>query len=127
LHELYFRYRNTKPYGFSLENYSFELLLQSLIPEKLIYLLTALLLERKLILIKDSFGDLALILESFVTLLSPLKWNFVFITYLSPRLVECLDAPFLYVIGVSREVWREHCVMREYYSEGDVIVFDIDN
>ena len=103
--ETYFRFRNTKSYGFSLENYSFELLLQSLIPEKIIFLLTALLLERKIVLIKDNFGDLAVIMESLVTLLSPLKWNFVFITYLTPKLVECLDAPFPYIIGVSRKVW----------------------
>ncbi len=94
-------------------------------PEKIIFLLTALLLERKIVLIKDAFGDIAVIMESLVQLLSPLKWNFVFITYLTPKLVECLDAPFPYLIGVSRTVWEDHCVMREY-SE-DVIVFDIDN
>ena len=123
--ETYFRYRNTRSYGFALENYSFELLLQSLKPEKIIFLITALLLERKIVLIKDNFGDIAVIMESLVSLLTPLKWNFVFITYLTPKLVDCLDAPFPYIIGVSRTVWENHCVMREYPD--DVIIFDIDN
>lgn len=35
-HELLFKYRNCKSYGFSLENYRFELLLQQLKPEKII-------------------------------------------------------------------------------------------
>jgi hypothetical protein len=127
VHETFFRYRNTRNYGFSLENYSFELLLQSLKPDKIIFLLTALLLERKIVLIKSNFGDLALIMESLVSLLAPLKWNFVFITYLTPKLVDCMDAPFPYIIGVSRLVWEDHhyCVMREYPD--DVIIFDVDN
>lgn len=66
-----------------------------------------------------------MIMESLVELLCPLKWNFVFITYLTPKLVECLDAPFPYMIGVSRKVWEDHCVMREFPD--DIIVFDIDN
>eukprot|EP00347_Sterkiella_histriomuscorum_P017091 403350703 len=121
----YFRFRNTKTYGFTLENYSFELLLQSLKPERILFLITALLLERKIILIKKNFGDIALIMESLVSLLNPLKWNFVFITYLTPKLVECLEAPFPYIIGVSRKVWDDWCVMREFPDE--IIIFDIDN
>ncbi len=39
--------------------------------------------------------------------------------------LECLDAPFPYIIGVSRKVWEDHCVMREFPD--DVIIFDIDN
>ncbi len=108
-----------------LENYSFELLLKTLKPEKIIYLITALLLERKIVLIKEDFGDIALIMESLVELLAPLKWNFVFITYLTPKLVDCLDAPFPYIIGVSRKVWDDHCVTRE--APEDIIVFDIDH
>jgi hypothetical protein len=94
-------------------------------PERILFLITALLLERKIILIKENFGDIALIMESLVSLLNPLKWNFVFITYLTPKLVECLEAPFPYIIGVSRKVWEDHCVMRE--SPDDIIIYDIDN
>ena len=83
------------------------------------------LLERKIVLIKDKIGDIALIMESLVELLTPLKWNFVFITYLSPQLVEILEAPFPYIIGVSRDVWLKHCVMKELPE--DVIIFDLNN
>lgn len=120
----FFRYRNTKSYGFTLENYSFELLL-TLKPERIMFLITALLLERKIILIKEEFGDIALIMESLISLLNPLKWNFVFITYLTPKLIDCLEAPFPYIIGVSRKIWEDHCQMREYPD--DIIIYDIDN
>jgi hypothetical protein len=60
-----------KPFGFQLENYPFDLLLQTLKPDKLIQLFTALLLERKIVLIKRDIGDIALIMQSLITLLSP--------------------------------------------------------
>jgi hypothetical protein len=120
----FFRFRNTKSYGFTLENYSYELLL-SLKPERIMFLITALLLERKIILIKQDFGDIALIMESLVSLMNPLKWNFVFITYLTPKLIDCLEAPFPYIIGVSRKIWEDHCQMREFPD--DIIIYDIDN
>jgi hypothetical protein len=63
-------------------------------------------------------------MESLVTLLAPLKWNFVFITYLTPALVECLEAPFPYIIGVSQRVWLDHCLTKELPE--DAIVFDVD-
>ena len=40
-------------------------------PEKLIHLMTALLLERKIVLIKDEIGDIALIMQGLLTLMSP--------------------------------------------------------
>ena len=61
-HKPIFSFRNPKPIGFQLENYPFELLLQSVKPEKLVQLFTALLLERKIVLIKDEIGDIALII-----------------------------------------------------------------
>lgn len=52
-YETLLNYRNPKPYGFNLENYRFELLLQTVKPEKIIQLFTALILERKIVLIKE--------------------------------------------------------------------------
>ena len=40
-------------------------------PEKLIHLVIALLLERKVVLIKNDIGDIAVIMQSLITLLSP--------------------------------------------------------
>ena len=60
-----------KPFGFQLENYPFELILQKIKPEKLILLFTALLLERKIVLIKDDIGEIALIMQSLIALLNP--------------------------------------------------------
>ena len=69
-----------KPFGFQLENYPFELILQKIKPEKLILLFTALLLERKIVLIKDDFGEIAFVMQSLISLLNPFQWCFTIIT-----------------------------------------------
>lgn len=65
------KYRNGQQFGFNLENYRFELLLQSVRPEKIIQLFSALLLERKIVLIKNQIGDIALIMQALISLLNP--------------------------------------------------------
>ena len=63
------RYRNIQNFGFQIENSMFELLLKKIQPKKILKLITAILLERKLILIKKDFGDLAIIMDSLLSLL----------------------------------------------------------
>ena len=120
-----FKFRNMKPFGFQLENYQFDLLLQKLKPEKLIQLFTALLLERKIVLIKDDIGDIALIMQSLITLLSPFQWCFTIITYLTRELVDMLDAPFPFMIGVSTATWDSICTLKDYPEE--IIIFDLES
>lgn len=100
-----FKYRNTSPSGFYLENYKFELLLQTLKPDKIVQLFTALLLEKKIVLIKKEVGEIALIMQSLIALLNPFKWNHVIITYVTNELAELLEAPVPYLIGVSTTTW----------------------
>lgn len=107
-----------------MENYDFELLIRTLKPDKVVQLFTALLLERKIVLIKEEIGDIALIMQSLITLLNPFKWNFVIITYLTPDLVDYLDAPVPYLIGVSKSTWDEIGQIKEYPE--DIIIFDLE-
>ena len=114
-----------KPFGFQLENYPFDLLLQTLKPDKLIQLVTALLLERKIVLIKREIGDIALIMQSLITLLSPFQWHFTIITYLTRELVDMLDAPFPFMIGVSWATWDSICLTKDYAEE--IFIFDLES
>jgi len=94
-------------------------------PEKLIHLMTALLLERKIVLIKDEIGDIALIMQGLLTLMSPFQWCFTVITYLHRELVDILDAPFPFLIGVSTAVWEDICTLKDYPE--DIYIFDLES
>ena len=80
--------------------------MQTLKPDNIVMLFTALLLERKIVLIKNNVGDIAVLMQSLITLLKPFKWNFITITYLTSDLAEYLDAPLPYLIGVSTQTWE---------------------
>lgn len=93
-------------------------------PEKVVQLFAAILLERKVVLIKKEIGDIAILMQSLITLLSPFTWNYTMITYLNQKLVDMLDAPFPFLIGVSSETWDQICTFKEY-SE-DIMIFDLE-
>jgi hypothetical protein len=69
--ETYFKFRNCKEYGFVLENYSFQLLLK--IPlERILFLFKAIIFEQKIIIVMENYKETAILIESLLSLLSPL-------------------------------------------------------
>ena len=102
-----------------------------------------LLHERKVILIlgggensgfnseEDCCKNGALIIETLLSLLYPLQWNFTNISNLIPSMIDYLEAPFPYIVCVSKELWRqiyEHRWQAELCQSGDeVVAFDLDS
>ena len=66
------RYRNYKPVGFTLPNFTFQPLLEAIKPNRILELIKYLLLEKKILLIRSQYSDNAVIIESLLMLLSPL-------------------------------------------------------
>jgi hypothetical protein len=92
---------------FRLENYEFKLLFQKVKPKMLLQMFVCLLHERKIVLIHSDSSKNALIIEALISLLYPLQWNFTNISYMIPSMAEYLEAPFPYIIGVPRELWKQ--------------------
>lgn len=105
-----------------LENYDYRLLFQRVKPQMLMQIFVSLLHERKVILIlggggtssnagglsaeEDCSRNGAIIIETLLSLLYPLQWNFTNISCLIPSMVDYLEAPFPFVVCVSRDLWR---------------------
>ena len=70
--ETFARYRNYKPTGFTLPNFTLQSLLETMKPNRILQLVTYLLLEKKILLVQKNYSDNAIIIESLLTLLSPL-------------------------------------------------------
>jgi len=45
-------------------------------------------------------------IEALQSLLYPLQWNFTQISYMIPQMIDYLEAPFPYIIGVPKSMWR---------------------
>ncbi len=122
---LILKFRNNQNFGFNLENFNFELLIQKLRPQMILKLVTALLLERKVILIKTHFEDISIIMQSLISLMNPFNWHHTIITYLTEEMIDFVDAPVPYLIGVSAKAWDKLWNVREYPS--DIVIFDLEN
>jgi len=72
--QLIFKYRNHTDYGFVLQNFSFELLLKRISPANILRIVCALLLERKVALLFQNYQQNAVIMESIISLISPLYY-----------------------------------------------------
>ncbi len=134
------RYRNYKPTGFTLPNFTFQPLLEAMKPNRILELIKYLLLEKKVLLIRDHYSDNAIIIESLLMLLSPLytfffllpeayqkisQWTFVNISYLSDSMIDYIDAPMPFIMGAPRYLWKDIKRQRESIPS-DIVVFDID-
>lgn len=129
-------YRNYRDSGFTLPNFTFQPLLDSIKPKRILELVKYLLLEKKIILIRDNYADNAALIESLLMLLSPLyfqygdnicsHWTFVNISYLSESMIDYIDAPMPYILGVPRTVWKEIKKQKGDSIPADVVIFDVD-
>jgi hypothetical protein len=66
------RYRNCIEQKFTLDNDAFEFLLNTIPPEKIVFLFKALLLEQKIIIVYENYGEIAIIIQALTSLLAPL-------------------------------------------------------
>lgn len=68
----FIRYRNYRSVGFTLPNFTFQALLETMKPNRVLELVKYLLLEKKILLVQRNYSENALIIESLIALLSPL-------------------------------------------------------
>ena len=98
-------YANSRLYGLSLDVFPARAALEQLRPASIVTLVNALLLEKKLILVKEDVGDLALLVEGLLSFIRPFQWHFTCISYLTRDLLDAVESPFPFIMGVSRKLW----------------------
>jgi len=90
--------------------------------EGLTVLLTALLTECKVLIHSADVSNLAMVAEVACALLYPFKWQLPYIPVLPQAMLEFLDAPLSYFLGVPS------CNMKLIGASilSDVVVIDLD-
>lgn len=69
------RYRNYKAVGLTFPHLSIKRLIEAIQPKSIIDIIKLLLLEKKIILIRDSCSDNAILFETLLMLISPLYFS----------------------------------------------------
>ena len=114
---------------FKIESYSFEMLFKKETNiDKILSLIRALLLEKKVIIIKEDISDVAIIMLSLISLLSPFKWNYTLITSLPENFIDALESPLPFLIGIQKSTWDSKCKidMMDNIVEENFVIFEFD-
>lgn len=108
---------------FPLKDYNMSILFEQFHVEDLIYLYQSMLMEYKIIIIFDNYEEINNILYSLASLLFPLKWKFLIISYLLNETEMMLDAPFAIMIGVHKNYFPliNKCIKRGQFSAETII------
>ena len=125
-------YVNSRLYGLSLDVFPARIALEQIKSNSIVTLVNVLLLEKKLILIKEDVGDLAIIIEGLLSFIRPFQWHFTCISYLTRDLIDSVESPFPYIMGISRELWStafaaniDEISYDQFFLE-EVVIFDVD-
>ncbi|KAL4157731.1 hypothetical protein PRNP1_003516 [Phytophthora ramorum] len=97
----FFRYHVQRGKAVHLDDYCFQMLFQCLSLKNVIYIINCLLLEQRVLVHSSHQGLLTPICEALCALLFPFSWRHVFIPFLPVKLIEYLQAPVPYFIGIQ--------------------------
>lgn len=112
---------------FKIDDFDFSILFTKIKVNVLIQLFTAILLERKVIIVTNDVCNNAVIIEILLTLLYPMKWNLFLVANVTVDTSDFLDAPFPYIIGTSQHTWSELKPYKWKLLPDDVFVVDIES
>ena len=94
----------------------------NLAPAVLAALLASLLMERRVVLLSASFATLATAVHATAALLRPFRWHYVFLPLLPASLLDVLDSPTPYLVGLPQVLVQSV----DWSSLDDVVVVDLD-
>ena len=72
-------------------------------------LVRSMLLEKKIIFIKNDTSDVAVIIQILITLAQPFRWPYIIVTNLPESMVDTLECPQPFIIGIERRLWDSKC------------------
>lgn len=108
----------------SLVDFSFRPLFTCLSSESIMIVFSFICMEKKICFCSENVSLLTPIQEAFMSMLFPFVWQGAYIPVLSANMLDILDAPVPFMIGVKRDHLE---VLGELVSVDDVILVDVDN
>lgn len=96
--------------------------------DTIIKIFSSILYEQKIIFIGSELGPLTRLINTFVTLLYPFSWAHTYIPILPPLMLDVLQAPTPYIIGILRSSESYLSGNNEFSSQdnSDILIVDID-
>jgi len=89
--------------AFHLQGWAIVTLCCCLSLENIIALLTAVLLEKQIVVFSNNLGELSAVSLGLIPMLRPFRWQSLFLPILPQHMIDFLDAPVPFVCGVQHK------------------------
>lgn len=96
-----------EPQAWSM-NMSILPLFECLSYENILFIISAILSERQIVLISSQYSLLTLVAEALLSFIFPLKWTHVYIPILPKQLLGVLSAPLPFLVGIHSSFLAEN-------------------
>lgn len=107
--------------------FSFTDLFKTVTTNNIITLFTALLLEYRVILVSDQYTNLTLVSELIKHLMYPFAYEHVYIPILPKTLLEILNAPMPFFVGIPRDFLDTKDVKSILFDREQMVLLDLDS
>jgi pentatricopeptide repeat protein len=101
----------------------YNVLFECLDVDHILLVWTALLVERKVLLVSRQYSVLTVCAEILCSLLFPLRWSHLYVPMLPRMLCPMLDAPVPYLCGIVRENWA---YAQQFVGQGSETTYVVD-
>ena len=101
----------------------YHILFECLDIDHIILVWTALVVERKVLLVSRQYSVLTVCAEILCSLLFPLRWSHLYVPMLPRMLCPMLDAPVPYLCGIVRENWS---YAQHFVGQGSETTYVVD-
>ena len=97
--------------------------------DTIIKIFSSILYEQKLIFIGNELGPLTRLINTFITLLYPFSWPHTYIPILPTLMLDVIQAPTPYIIGILRSCEPYLSNNDDFLSQenSDILIVDIDH
>lgn len=89
-------------------------------PDEILRILSAIMVENRIVFIASNYALLTVIMESFLNFILPFEWKYTYVPILSSKSLELLEAPGTFMMGCHSK-YKE-----EVNQVGGLVVVDID-
>ena len=100
----------------------YKILFECLDFENILTVWSAMIVERKILLLSSQYSILTVCSEILCSLLFPMRWSHLYVPLLPKMLCPMLDAPVPFLVGVVRQTWH----YAQQFVSSDTIVVDLD-
>lgn len=99
----FLKYHTNSSYGFPIVDSDMTILLNKFNVDDLIKIYLGMLMEYKIIIMFEDYSEISELIFALTSLLYPLKWHLPLISFITPTLIETLEAPFAIIMGVHTQ------------------------